>query len=417
MKANRKKRLLPLLLLVVLALASFFTLGSQAVQAIEEKREFLLFFKYPSVTVSAKETLDLELMVINKGEKEEQIILSIIPGKKAKEWDVGLENRWDKMRINSVGLLTEDPDDSITLKFNAKPPEDIKEGKYEFIVKGITVDKKIERFATLTIDLKKEEVIKEEVSQEVSLAADYPSIENPAGKEFKFAIEVKNRGKESLVLDLGVDYPLGWRAYVSPKWEEDKKISSVKVNASGSENIILTLISPLDVSKGDYPIKFVARHQDLVEAIDLKATITGTYRLIVRTETARLNLDAIAGEEETLGIYLWNEGSTPIEDISFFVVNTPEDWKISFDPEKIPSVPSYQEVKKPEKIKLSITPPPRTLPGDYMFTVKAVGQQDQNDMDLRVTVKRSTMWGLVGVGIVVVIIVALVGVFIKLGRR
>ncbi len=417
MRANKKKRLLPLLLLVVLALASFFTLGSQAVQATEEKREFLLFFRYPSITVSAKEILDLELMVINKGEKEEQIIFSIIPGKKVEGWDISLESRWDKMRISSINLLTEDPDDSMILKFNAKPPEDIKEGKYEFIVKGITVDEKIERSATLTIDLKKEEVIEEEVYQEIELAADYPSIENPAGKEFKFAIEVKNRGSESLVLNLGVDYPLGWRAYVSPKWEEDKKISSVKVSASGSEDIILTLISPLDVSKGDYPIKFVARHQDLTEVIDLKATITGTYHLVVRTETARLNFDAIAGQKETLGVYLWNEGSTPIEDVSFFVVNSPEDWEISFDPEKISSISSYQEVKKPEKIKLSVTPPPRTLPGDYMFTVKAVGQQDQDEMDLRVTVKRSTVWGLVGVGIVVVIIVALVGVFIKLGRR
>ena len=166
MRANKKKRLLPLLLLVVLALASFFTLGSQAVQATEEKREFLLFFRYPSITVSAKEILDLELMVINKGEKEEQIIFSIIPGKKVEGWDISLESRWDKMRISSINLLTEDPDDSMILKFNAKPPEDIKEGKYEFIVKGITVDEKIERSATLTIDLKKEEVIEEEVYQD-----------------------------------------------------------------------------------------------------------------------------------------------------------------------------------------------------------------------------------------------------------
>ena len=85
--------------------------------------------------------------------------------------------------------------------------------------------------------------------------------------------------------------------------------------------------------------------------------------------------------------------------------------------QKVSSVSPYQEVRKPDKVKISILPPPRTIPGDYMFTVRAVGKQDQTDMDLRVTVKRSTVWGWVGIGIVVVIIASLVGIFVKLGRR
>jgi len=415
MKMEGKKLAVSFFLAILLVVS--FALICQGVGGAQVKRGFLLFFKYPSVTVSFKEKIELDLMVVNTGEKEEQVLLSIIPDKKAKDWDVGIETRWDKMQIHSVGLLTEDPDNSVNLKFYIRPPESAKEGEYSFVVKGVTRDGKLRRSTTLNLHLVRKKVAEEEVSEKIELTTDYPSMENPAGKEFKFAIRVKNNMDEDVVLDLGANYPYGWRAYCSPRWEEDKKISSIKVDANGSENLMLTLVPPIGISKGEYPIKFAVKYGETVNTIDLKAIVTGTYKLKMSTETGRLNLDAVAGEKENLLVYLWNEGSASIEDISFFSVDTPKDWEISFDPEKISSLPPYQEVKKPEKVKLTITSPPRTIPGDYMFTVKAVGKQDQNEMNLRVTVKRSTLWGWVGIGIVLVIIASLVGIFVKLGRR
>lgn len=419
MKAKDNKKLLSPLFLATLALLVFvgFAASPQAVEGAGAERGFLLFFKYPSVTTSVKEKIDLDLMIINTGQKKEEILLSVIPDEKAKGWDVGLETKWPKMQIHSVSLLTKDPDDSVTLGFYLMPPEDIEEGKYSFIVKGISRDKKIQRSATLTISLEEKEAVTEEISQNIELVADYPSIENPAGKPFKFQVTVKNNTDKSMIVDLGADVPYGWRAHASPRWEEDKRISSLKTDAKGSENLLLTLVPPPNVSKGDYLIKFAVKSEDKVETIDLKAIVTGTYSLKMRTETGRLNLEAIAGEEKNLSMYLWNEGSAPVEDVSFFSIDSPKDWEISFDPEKISSIPPYQEVEKPEKVKVSIVSPPRALPGDYMVTVRSIGKQDQTNMDLRVTVKRSTLWGWLGIGIVLVIIASLVGVFIKLGRR
>lgn len=420
MKVKDKRKLSPLFFFIISVLTIYlaFTGGSQVARAAYRERGFLLFFKYPSITVSTQEKIKLDLMVINTGEKEEQILLSVVPEKKAQDWDTGLEVRYPTMEVHSVGLLTKEPNDSMSLKFRAIPPENVKEGKYEFVVKGATADGKITHSANLTINLKKRKAPKKEkVSKKVKLTADYPSIENPAGEKFKFTIKAKNSTDKPVAVDLGADYPRGWRAYVSPKWEEDKRISSIKIDANGSQNLVFTLTPPGDVSKGNYPVKFAAKYQDTVESIDLKATVTGTYKLKMRTKTGRLNLDAIAGEQESINLYLWNEGSASIEDVSFLATDTPKDWKVSFDPEKISSISPYQEVEKPDKVKLSITPPPRTLPGDYMFTLKAAGRQDQNQANLRVTVKRSTMWGWAGIGIVVVIIASLVGIFMKLGRR
>jgi len=416
MKDKGKEKLLLFFSLGLISCIVFVTV-SHSVLA-KEKRGFLLFFKYPNVTVSAeKGKIELDFTVVNTGERAEQVLLSIIPGKKAGDWDVGLETRWDKMQVHSVSLLPKEPDDSVELKFYAAPPEGAGEGKYEFVIRGTSIDGKIKCSANLTVNLTRKKATEEEISKKIDLTADYPSIENPAGEKFKFAIKVKNNTDKSIVMDLGADYPFGWRAYITPRWEEEKRISSIKVDANSSENLLFTLTPPPNVSKGEYPVKFAVKHEDTVETIDLKAVVTGTYELKMSTKTGRLSLDAIAGKEKILEVYLWNEGSAPIEDVSFFATDTPKDWKISFNPEKISSVSPYQEVRKPEKIKLSITTPPRTLPGDYMFSMKALGKQDQNSMDLRVTVKRSTMWGWVGIGIVGVIIAGLVGTFIKLGRR
>ena len=411
-----KKLTLPLFLVFIFILFStIFTICQPGKTAT--KRGFLLLFKYPTVVIRGEQKAELDLMVVNTGEKEEQIFLSIFPEQKAKNWEFGIETRWDKLQIQGVSLLTKDPDDSVTLKFYAKPPEDAKEGKYIFTVKGVTKDKEIQQVTTLTIYLKKEKEVLEEGVEDIELTADYPTIENPAGREFKFTMSVKNNTEKSMVLDLGAEYPYGWVAYCTPRWEEDRKISSIKVDSKSSENLLLTLIPPPNVSKGEYPVKFVVKSENKTKTLDLKAKVTGTYTLKVRPETGRLNLDIIAGEKENLNLFVWNEGSAPVEDISFFATDTPKNWEISFDPEKISSLSPYQQVKKPEKVRLTIVSPPRTLPGDYMFTVKAIGKQDQDAIDLRVTVKRSTLWGWVGIGIVIVIIVALVGIFVKLGRR
>ncbi|MBC7188719.1 hypothetical protein H5U35_00675 [Candidatus Aerophobetes bacterium] len=404
-------------LLFVFFLVTFA--GVFVVQADEPERGFLIFFKYPKVTVAMQDKFQFEITVKNIGKKEETIYLSIVPDSKAKGWDTSIETKWDKMEIGSLTLLAkgEAGDDYANLYFIAKPPQDVKEGEYHFTVKGVSADGKIKTSAPLTLCLKGKEEVVEEEAEEVELTADYPSIENPAGTEFKFAIKVQNKTDKAMVLNLGAEYPYGWRAYCTPRWEEDKKISSIKVDANGYENLLLTLVPPPNVKKGEYPIKFGVRSENLTKTIDLKATVIGTYDLKMGTETGRVSLEAIAGKKETLSLYIWNEGSAPIEDITFFAIDTPTDWKVSFEPEKIASLPPYQETKKPEKIELTVTPPPRSLPGDYIFTVKAAGKQDTKEMELRVTIKSSTAWGWIGIGIVGVIIGSLVGIFTRLGRR
>ena len=386
-------------------------------QGTNLRENFSIFPKYTSIVIGKDEEVKIDVKIINTGKEEEEIILSVIPEKKAKNWDARLETQWDRLEVRSLYLLPEEPDNSVTLEFHAKPPENAVQGDYNFTLKGITKNRKIQKYVPITIGLR--ERAKEQpqkVSKQVNLITKYPSMKNPAGKNFEFEIEVKNNTDKPRIMNLGGKLPYGWDAYCTPRWEKGKRISAIKVEAKGSESLLLTVIPPMGISKGEYPVTFIVSSGKEVESIKLKAIVTGTYKLKMSTETGRLNVDTIAGKEKHLPVYLWNEGSAGIEDISFFS-DKPENWKVSFKPDKLSSLPPYEESRKPEKVDVTIKPPFRTLPGDYMITLRAIGKQDQKQIDLRTTVKVSTKWGWVGVGIIIVVIASLIGIFIRLKRR
>jgi len=393
--------------------------GSSGIAQNEKpQKDFSIFPKYTNIVVEKGKEVEIDVKIINTGKEEEAVVLSVISEKKAKNWNARLETQWDKMKIRSLYLLPEKPDNTASLKFCINPPESAKEGDYNFILRGITKDKKVHKSVPITIGLiaKTEEQHPKKVPGEIKLITKYPSVKNPAGKNFEFEIEVKNNTDKSRIINLGIKLPVGWRAYCSPRWEKEKRISAAKIDAKSSEHLLLTIIPPINVSKGDYPITFAVTSEKETETIELKAAVTGTYKLKMGTEKGQLNVDAIAGKEKHFIIYLWNEGSTAIDDISFFS-NKPEEWEVSFKPNKLSSLPPYEEAQKPEKVEVAIKPSIRTLPGDYMVTITAAGKQDQNKVDLRTTVKVSTKWGWVGIIIIIVVIASLAGIFIRLKRR
>jgi uncharacterized membrane protein len=386
-------------------------------QDTEHNRDFSLYSEFTNIIVEKGKSFDLDTKIINTGQRSEEILLSVIPDQQAKNWEIYLQTSdWKGFKIRSVGLLTKEPDNSKTIKFHIEIPEDAKIGNYEFILKGITKDQEIEKTLDITIDvIEKKEGLNQKVPGEIKLTAKYPAIENPAGKEFKFDIDVENKTKENQALDLGINLPQGWDAYCTPQWK-DNRISSVKVDAGSTENLSITITPPMFVEKGEYPIKFIVGSGENRQNVDLKAVVTGTYKLNLKTETGQLNIDTIAGEEKNFIVYLWNEGSAPIDNISFFS-KAPENWEVTFKPENISVLPPVVETQIPEKVEITIKTPQQTLPGDYMTTLSFAGTQDQKNIEIRTTVKTSTKWGWIGVGIIAIIFVILIGIFIKLKRR
>ena len=86
---------------------------------------------------------------------------------------------------------------------------------------------------------------------------------------------------------------------------------------------------------------------------------------------------------------------------------------MEFKPERVETL-APGELKQ---IEVTITPADEALVGDYSVTLSIKGEKVTKNLEFRVPVKASTAWGAIGLGIIVLVIVGLVVLFIRLGRR
>ncbi len=410
--ARFRRALIPLL-------ASVFVLCALKEAAAAPRRDFALLSEYTHVVVGEEKEWEFDVKVENRGKQDEEILLDVTA---PKGWKAGLFKKWDGYEVRAVKVPYVKDSNSLLLSLRVTPPEKVQEGSYTFVIHGRTRDGTLRRDLNFTLTLKKGEVARRK-ARTIELVTEYPSLKQPAGENFEFIIEVKNQADKARVFDLLAEIPYGWGAYCTPRWEEEKRISALKVDSKGSEWVRFVLVPPPNVTKGEYPVAFQVQTGKEKASIDLKAIVIGTYKLRLGTEAEVLgtgetrNIKAIAGKEKRFVLYLWNEGSAPISDVNFYSTK-PKDWEVSFEPKKIPTLkPTILKSPNLQKVMVTIKPKAKAIPGDYLVSLTALGKEDKGTMELRVTVGKPVTWGWIGIGIVLAVVIALIGVFIKLGRR
>ena len=170
---------------------------------------------------------------------------------------------------------------------------------------------------------------------------------------------------------------------------------------------------PPPMSKaGEYPFSIRVSSDDQDTEAELMVILTGTYQLEVGTATGLLSLDAGQGKPANMSIYVKNTGSAINKNIKFMSLK-PENWKVAFSPNIIPAI----QPGGLEQVEVTITPYDEALVGDYSISARVEGEQAAKTMEFRVTVKASSTWGWIGIGIIVMVIVGLTVLFRRLGRR
>jgi len=163
---------------------------------------------------------------------------------------------------------------------------------------------------------------------------------------------------------------------------------------------------------GDYLIPVTISAGEAKTQAELTVIITGTYEIEAGTATGILSLTTEKGKAGKISIYVKNTGSASAANIEFLSVK-PENWEVGFDPETIPTL-APGDLKQ---IELSITPAAEALVGDYAVGVAVKGEKSVDNLEFRITVKASAAWGWIGIGIIMLVIVGLFGLFVSLGRR
>jgi uncharacterized repeat protein (TIGR01451 family) len=252
----------------------------------------------------------------------------------------------------------------------------------------------------------------------ITMSTQYPKIDAIATGTFQFSVELNYRGTKDRIFDLNATVPQGWDVFVTPQYDASKRISSISLKSSysgTSETLQITTTPPSWPlsDPGEYKIKLQAVADNVEGSINLIAKVTAKYLLTAAPANQYYNTTVKAGQDNTFSVKVTNTGTATIENITFSS-DKPEGWEVSPKPDKI----DLLETQNEKAVDFNIKPPPKTVSGDYMITLTVSGKQASAErMSIRVTVETPSVWGWVGVIIILIVVVGLIVIFMRFGRR
>jgi uncharacterized membrane protein len=359
--------------------------------------------EFPGVVVAQEENVSMDVLFYNKGKRDENIAVWVdqIPE--------GWQARVKTYRFDVTGVHVPAGDDK-GLTFEAEPDEGTPPGNYEFRISAKTTDGRFKMSQMVMISVKAAEADKKE-SKGVKLTTSYPVIRGPSDATFEFSIEVDSKLDEDAVFDLSAQGPTGWDINFKPAYES-KYISSLRIKSKQSTTVAVEVKPAMGAEAGEYPFNIRVSSGDAKGEAALSVILTGTYNLEVATASGLLSLEARQGKPANQSFYVRNTGSAANHNIRFASFK-PENWKVEFNPESIDVI----EPGEFKQVELTITPYEDALIGDYSVGVNIEGEKASKGIEFRTTVKASSVWGFIGIAIIVVVIAGLFGLFRWLGRR
>lgn len=251
----------------------------------------------------------------------------------------------------------------------------------------------------------------------LTLKCDVPSYADDSGATFSYDVVLSYNGDNRITVNLSSVSPTDWDSYIS---YSSKQVSSVEIGPQqyGSPDtktltIYLYPKSGKTPDPGSYKLALKAVSGTFNLSIDLTANVKAKYTFSLTTDTGNLTTQATAGKDNNFSINLVNGGTAALDNLNFSA-DKPEGWTVTFNPEKVTSVdPGATKVET-----VVIKPPEgKTVAGDYVITLHASNDKVNQTMQVRVTVLTPSIWGWVGIIIIVVVIVGLALLFMRLGRR
>jgi len=250
------------------------------------------------------------------------------------------------------------------------------------------------------------------------LETDIPSYSDDSGIGFNFDVTIKYSGPDRQTASISASTAApGWIANVSYAGKQANSVDIGPVQQFGpdtkSVQLSLTPGPNQHPDPGNYVVTLKVTVGTLTKTIDLTGVIKAKYSFSMTSDTGRLSTTATAGQDNHYTIVLNNSGSVPLTNISFSS-DKPDNWIIKFNPDKVDSIGA----SKTQQVDVVITPPSgKTIAGDYMVTLRANNDKVSSFMDVRVTALTPSIWGWVGIIIVVIVVAGLGVLFLKLGRR
>ena len=383
----------------VLILTLVFAVGALATPALAQEgagtgQALFLYTKFPSQVTEPGKTVSFPLTL--KTDTKAQIVtlgMKELPdGWKATFRGTG--------RIIRSAYVT--PDNDVTIDLKLEPVGDVAAGDYHFVVQaagdGVVV--------TLPLDIS----VEEKLPPRLTFTTDLPTLKGSPTSIFRFNTTLKNEGDEDLDVNLIADAPPGFNVNFKLS---GKDITSLPVEANSSKRITVEAKAFGLIPAGSYPLKVIAQGGDVQTELDLTIEVAGQPDLKVSGPDGRLSGEAYAGKESPIKVVITNNGTAVAHNVELSA-STPSGWKVTFEPKTVEEIPVGEQVE----VTANIVPGEKAIAGDYIVTVRAKPAEGSSaSADFRITVRTSTLWGVIGV-IVIAIAVGVVALAVaRFGRR
>lgn len=251
----------------------------------------------------------------------------------------------------------------------------------------------------------------------LELERKYAVASGNATDTFSTDVDILYQMPEKTRFNINVITPKDWSGYVQ-SYSTTTRIAALELTASdqisASERVTVKFY-PLysDAKPGDYKTTLEVSAGDLKATVDLIARITPSYDMVLSSATGSYNTQTTAGSESRYAIKVYNSGTAPLENV-IFSTTAPEGWVFKYEPGKIASIDPglTQDVDVIIKV-----PKTKAVAGDYIIELKSDTEKCRASTELRVMVIAPSIWGWIGIVIVLVIIAGLAVAFRQMGRR
>jgi uncharacterized membrane protein len=248
-------------------------------------------------------------------------------------------------------------------------------------------------------------------TNEVTLTAALPEIAITAGNAASYSVTVANLGVTDRLLFLSVQPPADWTVVFKSGSTE---VTTLYLYSGNTSALTLAVTPPSTVGVGSYVIRIQVKSENgaVLDELNLTTTVTGSYDITLTLSTYMTS--TTSGGASTFTATITNSGYSTLTGVVADITLPEDTWSDAVTPVQVGTLGP----KETAMFTVTVTTTDTTVSGDYMVTVTASSDQVSSDSSqVRITVSTSTSWGIYGVVIAVVFILALVIVFKKFKRR
>jgi uncharacterized membrane protein len=382
-------------IIAALVLSFIFAVGAQAPALAQSGgKDLSVYTKYPSQVTEPGKSVSFPLTL--KSETKDQIVtleMKTIPD----GWKATF--RGSGHIIQSAFVTTEN---DVVVDLKLEPPADVSAGAYQFVVaaKGDGTE------ATLPLSL----TVAEKLPPRLTFSTDLPTLKGTPTSTFRFNTTLKNEGDEDLDVNLIADAPAGFTVNFKLS---GKDITSLPVEANSSKRISVEAKAFGVIPAGSYPLNVLAQGGDVQATLNLTVDVAGQPELKVSGPDGRLSGEAYAGKDSPIKVIIINNGTAAAHNVELSATS-PTGWKVDFEPKTIAEVPVGKQVEATATIR----PGDKAIAGDYVITVRAKPAEGASkSADFRITVRTSTLWGVVGIALIAIAVAVVALAVIRFGRR